>query len=282
MADTSRGGLPAAKDFKRLAGSPNVLFLGDLEINPLGLKSRAFATEVARSWFDFARGFAKAALIVPCNTASIAGTEVLKTLSQEHALPVVTTLDALERLLQRHGHELCNRRVAVMGTQSTIASGVYQAMLQETRPLEIISIVGTNSERIVAAGVQDFAQRLEAVRMDLVGSRDFDVLVLACSCFVHLKAELQTIAAHPLEFLDPSELFFELAQKRLPLIHGTSQLFAANTGKEATDKPLREGCAEILPQWHLADFFRWEVAYEDAQCPSAKEAEALETALVVA
>ncbi len=125
--DSGIGGLTVLAELMAHLPEESFIYLGDTARLPYGTKSPEtvvrYALGAAR--FLMARGIKL--LVVACNTASAAA---LPALRQALSVPVLGVVEpAAEAAAQR-----AQRVVGVIGTESTVASGVYQRFLGALRP----------------------------------------------------------------------------------------------------------------------------------------------------
>ncbi len=125
--DSGIGGLTVLAELMAHLPEESFIYLGDTARLPYGTKSPE--TVVRYAWgaarFLMARGIKL--LVVACNTASAAA---LPALRQALSVPVLGVVEpAAEAAAQR-----AQRVVGVIGTESTVASGVYQRFLGALRP----------------------------------------------------------------------------------------------------------------------------------------------------
>jgi glutamate racemase len=134
MFDSGFGGLTVARALIDLAPHENLVYVGDTGRYPYGPRPldevRGFALQIAR-WLVDEVGVKL--LVVACNTASAAALDSLRTLLR---VPVIGVIDPGVRALASATR---NRRVGVVGTVGTIASGAYQrAIAALPVPLELV------------------------------------------------------------------------------------------------------------------------------------------------
>ena len=121
MFDSGLGGLTVARAVIDSMPSENLVYIGDTARYPYGPKPasdvRSFAIELATS---LVRDFNAKLIVVACNTAaSVALGELQSSLS----VPVIGVVEPGARALVQTTK---NKRVAVIGTVGTIASGAYE------------------------------------------------------------------------------------------------------------------------------------------------------------
>ena len=131
--DSGFGGLTILGEFLRKLQDYDYLYLGDSARTPYGNKSQEVIYTYTRQAVDFLFSKGCILVILACNTAS---TKALRKIQQEwlpanypnrRVLGVVIPLAESAVLSTRHG------RIGVIGTQTTIASKVYEEELRKLR-----------------------------------------------------------------------------------------------------------------------------------------------------
>ncbi len=242
VADSCIGGLsvvPSIADTNR--EDVELVFLADYAVNPLGTKSPGEISSVIDRWMRVA-ATTGGELIIACNTLSIRYQQVRG--DTEPATSVSSMLDYTEALIRAKRDDIDGRNVVVLGTAFTAAQPVYADMLHRiARPESVTGFAATGLERRVA--------RLEDgplfVDPGIEGALESaDVVLLSCTCFPLIQAELE--AAFPgTRFLAPgSEATQTQSTKTLQLIvtgdvvqHSDVLQFARETLGEAWQISLR-------------------------------------------
>jgi glutamate racemase len=126
MFDSGFGGLTVARAVIDLLPSEDLVYVGDTGRYPYGPRPldevRGFARQITRHLID---EYGVKLVIVACNTASAAALDELQRASE---VPVVGVIEPGARSLVKVTR---SRRVGVIGTVGTIASGAYQHAVAE-------------------------------------------------------------------------------------------------------------------------------------------------------
>jgi len=134
MFDSGFGGLTVARAVVDLAPDEHLVYVGDTGRYPYGPRDlaevRAFAVQISRWLMD---EHDVKLVVVACNTASAAALDVLRRLVP---VPVVGVIEPGARAAAKATR---NRRVGVIGTVGTVASGAYQqAVAALPVPIELV------------------------------------------------------------------------------------------------------------------------------------------------
>ena len=128
MFDSGFGGLTVARAVIDLLPSEHLVYLGDTGRYPYGPRPldevRRFATQVTSLLVE---RYDVKMVVVACNTASAAAVDLLRF---DHDVPVVGVIDPGVRAAVAATR---NRRVGVIATVGTIASGAYQRAVRSVR-----------------------------------------------------------------------------------------------------------------------------------------------------
>ncbi|MBX7067086.1 MAG: glutamate racemase [Parachlamydiales bacterium] len=122
LFDSGFGGLTVMKEIVKLLPNENLIYLGDTANLPYGNKSPETVIRCARANAAFLLERGIKLLIIPCHTACCHALEILK---QELPIPIVGVIEPGLQLVHNF------RRIAILGTTSTIESGLYQTQIRK-------------------------------------------------------------------------------------------------------------------------------------------------------
>lgn len=125
LFDSGFGGLTVMKELVKLLPNEHLIYLGDTANLPYGNKSPETVIRCARANAAFLMERGIKLLIIPCHTACCHALEIL---SKELPIPVVGVIEPGLKLIREF------KRVAILGTSSTIQSGLYQNELRKLNP----------------------------------------------------------------------------------------------------------------------------------------------------
>lgn len=125
--DSGIGGLTVVKEIKKQLPEYKLVYFGDTARLPYGTKTKRTIIRYSKENVAFLVKQKSMIIVVACNTASaLAGAHLKKKLS----LPVFDVIAPAVRAAKKVTR---NKRIGVIGTPSTISSGVYQAQLCRKR-----------------------------------------------------------------------------------------------------------------------------------------------------
>ncbi len=129
LFDSGFGGLTVMKEFIRLLPKENLIYFGDTAHLPYGSKSPETVIRFARENSQFLMELGIKLLVIPCHTACC---HALDLLQKELPIPVIGVIDAGLTLIRPFS------RIGLLGTTSTIESGLYQRLILKQNPEALI------------------------------------------------------------------------------------------------------------------------------------------------
>ncbi len=134
--DSGLGGLTVVSEIRRRLPAEHVIYFGDTARVPYGIKSSATVTRFALENSAFLLRFNPKLIVAACNTASAAALEILR-----EALPVPVcgvvepgAATAVHLARQARSAEQGSDAIAVLATESTVASNAYPLAIQRMDP----------------------------------------------------------------------------------------------------------------------------------------------------
>ena len=214
--DSGVGGLTVLKALMDRLPGESTVYLGDTARLPYGTKSPEVVTRYSLASARFLMQQEIKLLVVACNTASSVS---LPALHEELSIPVLGVIEPGARAAA----QASAGRIGIIGTPGTIASGAYQAALQERRPglfLEARAcplfvplaeegwVEGEVVEAVARKYLADFAPA------------HIDTLVLGCTHYPLLKGAIARVMGEKVALVDSAEATAEsvaalLAEKGL-------------------------------------------------------------------
>jgi glutamate racemase len=193
MFDSGFGGLTVARATIDLLPAEDLVYIGDTGRYPYGSKPlddvRRYARELAWSLVE---DYGAKAVVVACNTATAAGLDDLRA---ELPVPVIDVIAPGARALVT---TTTTRRVGVIGTVGTVASGAYLRSVAESAPDETVTLTSAACpgfvefvERGQTSGdeVMVLAERL----LSPIRDADVDALLLGCTHYPFLARTISEV-----------------------------------------------------------------------------------------
>jgi glutamate racemase len=209
--DSGIGGLTVLQQISRLLPREHLVYLGDTARSPYGTKSPEVVTQYACENTDFLVACGLKMLVVACNTASAVALEVLR---RRYQMPVIGVIEPGAQEAVRRSK---NRRIGVIGTEATIASGAYTRALRALDPeVEVYTRACPLFVPLVEEGWvdNDVARATVAMYLHSFKHSGIDVLILGCTHYPLLK---QTIA----DFLGERVVLVDSAEATARVVRAT-------------------------------------------------------------
>ena len=211
--DSGVGGLTVARAVMERLPRENIVYFGDTARVPYGVKSpdtvRRFAAQIAR--FLLKRQVKM--LIIACNTMAAVAFEAVREFSP---VPVLEVIDAGARTAVARTR---NRRIGIIATPSTIASGAYLQAIQrhDDSGMFIAAQACPLFVPLVEEGWLDHpVTRLTAFEyLTPLLAQNIDTLVLGCTHYPLLKPMLGSVMGHGVRLVDSAEAVSERAEELL-------------------------------------------------------------------
>jgi glutamate racemase len=245
--DSGVGGLSVVGKIRALLPNAPLVYAADSAGFPYGTKQPAvIEARVPALLGRLVERYDPALIVIACNTAS---TIALDTVRAALDLPIVGTVPAIKpaAALSR------SRAIAVLGTEATVVQP-YVDMLtaQFAADCRVVRHGSAELVEIAEAKLRGEAvapERYEAIMAEMLarpGGEAIDTVVLACTHFPLIQAELQAASPRPLAFVDGKE---GIARRVAHLTRdtvwpaGPPEGIAVFTGRNTDVEALRPGLA---------------------------------------
>lgn len=186
--DSGVGGLTVMKEIVSRLPGEDILYLGDTARVPYGVRSPETVLKYSIENTEFLISVGIKLLVVACNTSSAVSLEVLR---KKFPLPVIGVVEPGARAAV---HMTRTKKVAVIGTETTIQSGSYERAIKSIDPS--ISVSGTACPLFVPLIEEGWIDG-EVVNLTAekylfpVKDSGADTLVLGCTHYPMIKDVIQ-------------------------------------------------------------------------------------------
>lgn len=184
LFDSGLGGLTVLREVLRVVPGARYVYLGDSARAPYGSKSPSTIVRYAEECTRFLLNQSIDLLIVACNTAS---SHALMRVAELAPVPVIGTVEPAVRAALRFSKK---RRIGVIGTEATIASGVYtRAIRASATDAQVVTCACPLFVPLVENGMceGDIPERVVAHYLAPFRSAQIDTLVLGCTHYPLLR-----------------------------------------------------------------------------------------------
>lgn len=201
LFDSGVGGLTVMKEVAALLPNEDLIYLGDTARLPYGNKS---SQAILQFSFDNALFLLEQkikALVVSCHTACSHAFHLLHTLLP---IPVFGVSEpGVESLLEATRE----KKVAILGTSSTIRSAVFQSLIQAQDPAVIVHPIPCPLfVPLVEEGLQDHPAAFQIAEHYLAPylNHGIDAALLACTHYPLLSKVIQSVLGPSIQLVEPA------------------------------------------------------------------------------
>ncbi len=184
--DSGVGGLTVARRIAELFPRESFLFLGDTARLPYGTKSPKTVERYSLANIRFLLARDVKFLVIACNTASALA---LPAIEKASPVPVVGVVEPGAEAAARRA----KRKIGVIGTEATSASGAYPEAIRRRRPeIAVVSRACPLFVPLAEEGWTDNAVAAATAEIYLAPFREegIEALVLGCTHYPLLKATI--------------------------------------------------------------------------------------------
>ena len=199
--DSGIGGLTVVRALMQEIPSYTIAYFGDTARTPYGSKSRQTVIQYALEDSEFLMKQGAKIIVIACNTASSAATEILM---ENFPLPIFEVISPAVELAVQSSKRL---RIGVIGTRATIASGIYEKKIREIAPrAKVYSVPCPLLVPLVEEGWLNKAETRMIVKKYLhpLKEKQIDTLILGCTHYPILKDIIQHKIGKRVTLIDSS------------------------------------------------------------------------------
>jgi glutamate racemase len=204
--DSGIGGLSVLGAIRAALPNAPVVYAADSAFYPYGTKRAAeIEARVPALLGRLAERFDPELVVIACNTAS---TIALDTVRAALDLPIVGTVPAIKPAAEISA----TRAIGVLGTEATVRQPYVDRLSEEFAAdcavvrygsAELVDLAEAKLRR-EATDPEAYARILDGLFSQAAGGR-IDTIVLACTHFPLVQAELEAAAGRPVRFVDGKE-----------------------------------------------------------------------------
>lgn len=196
--DSGMGGLTVLRALKEHLPQESFIYLGDTARLPYGTKSQHTVKQYAMQMATILVERRIKGLVIACNTATTAALPYLQSM-----LPDIPVLGVVIPGASAAVAATKNKRIAVLATETTIASQAYQELIMQQLPQAVIS---TRACSVLVAlaeeGMINNKVAHEALKHYLDGFSDEDTILLGCTHFPVFKSLLSSLLPQGVTVVD--------------------------------------------------------------------------------
>jgi len=243
--DSGVGGVSVLKALQNALPNESFIYAADSANAPYGDKSKAFIEARTSAMAGFlARANAKA-IVVACNTATVVA---VKTLRAHYPIPVIAMEPAIKpaTVISRSGV------VGVLATQRTLESPALANLCRlygENVKILLQPCPGLVEQ--VERGAVDTAATQQLLRRYIspLLAGGADTIVLGCTHYVFLLAQIRKIVGSDISIVESSEAVARQLERRLAEIEKLAEGTAKSETRFFTTGSINQGRAVISELW---------------------------------
>jgi len=201
--DSGIGGLTVVRALRAARPDLSYVYLGDTARAPYGTKSPETIRRYAEDCADFLISKGAKAIVIACNTASSLASEHLR--ARHPGLPIFEVVGPAVRAALKASSK---KRIGLIGTRATVASGVYEKMLIAADPS--VEVVARHAQLLISLVEEGWVDSPEtaSVIAKYVGpirEASVDALILGCTHFPILKSLIASAMGEGVALIDSAE-----------------------------------------------------------------------------
>jgi glutamate racemase len=201
--DSGIGGLTVAHAIKNLLPEEQLIYFGDTAHLPYGDKSAAAVQAYSIKITDLLIRRGCKAIVIACNTASSVAYELLT----EYAASRAKIINVVDPMVELVTEENTPRKIGVIGTRGTIASGIYKSKLEAVN--ESFDVAELATPLLVPMIEEGFIHN--RVSEDIIANyltqpelNNITDLILGCTHYPLIKKDIQTFYSNSVVVHDSS------------------------------------------------------------------------------
>ncbi|MFV0338781.1 MAG: glutamate racemase [Chthoniobacterales bacterium] len=197
--DSGIGGLTVVSALRMLLPEEDIIYFGDTARVPYGGRSPQTIERYSLEIANFLEAQGAKIIVVACNTASALA---IPALESALSIPVIGVVDPGAAAAVASTR---NRRVGIIGTRATIASGAYAKAIARLAPeVETVSQASPLLVPLIEEGLLDHSVTFTMIRSYLEEpfARGIDTLVLGCTHYPLLKKTIAEVAGASVTLVD--------------------------------------------------------------------------------
>jgi glutamate racemase len=203
--DSGIGGLTIAHSVTRRLPNERLVYFGDTAHLPYGEKSTAAIQAYSIKICDLLLKQNCKLILMACHSASAAAYELVKEYVGNTA-HVVNVIDPVIHHLREH---YANKRIGLIGTRQTVNSNIYKKKVDELgNGMELQSLAtpllatlieeGFSQKKVINDMLEEYLNNPELA--------DIDALILGCTHYPLIKAQIVDYYSNKIDIIDPSEI----------------------------------------------------------------------------
>jgi glutamate racemase len=215
--DSGIGGLTVLHELLVSLPAEDYLYLGDTEGFPYGTKSVEWLRPRIETLVRFVVDRGAKLLVVACNSATAAGSDLAGEVAAEHGVEVLTVVDPEAEIAAAITE---SGRIGVLATPTTVEGGAYRRALDRHssgREFEVVEVAAPDLAPIIQSGFPFDQRVIDTVRSYCEPFRRArtDTLILGCTHYPLVAPMLQRILGRDVRLVTAGHAVAATAQREL-------------------------------------------------------------------
>lgn len=202
--DSGIGGLTVAHALKEKLPNESIIYFGDTEHLPYGEKSDQAIQNFSEKITKFLIEKECKAIVIACNSASSVAFNVVK--KQANKIPVFNVIDPIVEMVANN----CNDcRIGVIGTKTTVQSGVYKCKIQNIcSSAKVTSLATPLLVPMIEEGFvnEQISHQIIANYLSNKALANLDFLILACTHYPLIHQEISSFYKNQVHVIDSASI----------------------------------------------------------------------------
>ncbi len=215
--DSGIGGLTVLHELLVSLPAEDYLYLGDTDGFPYGTKSVQWLRPRIESLVRFVVDRGAKLLVIACNSATAAGSDLAGEVAAEHGVEVLTVVDPEAEIAAAITE---SGRIGVLATPTTVEGGAYRRALDRYasgHELEVVEVAAPDLAPIIQSGFPFDQRVIDTVRSYCEPFRraHTDTLILGCTHYPLVAPMLQRILGRDVRLVTAGHAVAATAQREL-------------------------------------------------------------------
>jgi glutamate racemase len=202
--DSGIGGLTVAHAIRTLLPNESMIYFGDTAHLPYGDKSEAAIQAYSVKIADVLLKKHCKVIVIACNSASSAAYELLT----EYVGKKIRIINVIDPMIDLVGREFAGREIGLIGTKRTVQSGVYVRKIEGfNKGITVQSLATPLLAPMIEEGFfnNQISHEIIAQYLSDPALTSIEALILACTHYPLIKAEINSFYGGKMKILDSSE-----------------------------------------------------------------------------
>jgi glutamate racemase len=211
--DSGVGGISVLRELYQHLPQETFLYFGDTARLPYGIRSRQEIERYVREILLWLQHQGVKMVIMACNTSSALALEAVR---KDYDFPILGLILPAAQTATRQG-----RRIGVIATPATAASGAYQQAIQEIDTTAQVWAMGCPEfvPLVEANRVYDpYTRQVAAEYLEPLLQQHIDTLIYGCTHYPHLSPIIRSLVPPHVRLIDPAISVVQATVQELSLL----------------------------------------------------------------